>query len=296
MIPIDARLREHVHLLGELLGSTMREQRGEEFLEKIERIRTGAKAARRGSADGRQQMTDTLDQLPEDELLPVARGFNQFLNLANIADQYHLMRRRRSDEEPAFEDQMLASILERLQVAGHDPHDLSTAVAELDIELVLTAHPTEVSRRTLIMKYDMIAQQLAALDHTDLTANEREKIIAKLRSLITEVWHTTEIRSEQPTPVDEARWGFAVIERSLWEAIPNVLRHVDQTLEAAGGEKLPITATPIRFSTWMGGDRDGNPNVTARVTRVVLLLARWIAADLFLRDISRLTAELSMLN
>lgn len=294
MIPIDSRLREHVHLLGELLGSTMREQRGEEFLEKIERIRTGAKAARRGSADGRQQMTDTLDQLPEDELLPVARGFNQFLNLANIADQYHLMRRRRSDEEPAFEDQMLASILERLQVAGHDPHDLSTAVAELDIELVLTAHPTEVSRRTLIMKYDAIAQQLAALDHTDLTTAERDKIIAKLRSLISEVWHTTEIRSEQPTPVDEARWGFAVIERSLWQAIPNVLRHVDNTLLAAGGDKLPITATPIRFSTWMGGDRDGNPNVTARVTKTVLLLARWIAADLFLRDISRLTAELSM--
>ncbi len=116
MIPIDSRLREHVHLLGELLGSTMREQRGEEFLEKIERIRTGAKAARHGSDDGRQQLTDTLDQLPEEELLPVARGFNQFLNLANIADQYHLMRRRRSDEEPALEDQMLAAVLER--VAG----------------------------------------------------------------------------------------------------------------------------------------------------------------------------------
>ena len=296
MIPIDSRLREHVHLLGELLGSTMREQHGAEFLEKIERIRKGAKAARRGSADGRQQLTDTLDQLPEDELLPVARGFNQFLNLANIADQYHLMRRRGHDEEPAFEEQMLASVLERLQVAGHNPKDLSHVVADLDIELVLTAHPTEVSRRTLIMKYDIIAQQLAALDHTDLTEVEREKIIAKLRSLISEVWHTTEIRSEQPTPVDEARWGFAVIERSLWQAIPNVLRHVDHTLVAAGGQALPITATPIRFATWMGGDRDGNPNVTARVTKTVLLLARWIAADLFLRDISKLTAELSMQN
>ncbi len=294
MIPIDSRLREHVHLLGELLGSTMREQRGEEFLEKIERIRKGAKAARSGSDDGRQQLTDTLDQLSEDELLPVARGFNQFLNLANIADQYHLIRRRQSDEEPAFEEQMLASVLERLQVAGHNPQDLSQTVANLDIELVLTAHPTEVSRRTLIMKYDAIAQQLAALDHTDLTTAEREKIIAKLRRLIAEVWHTTEIRSAQPTPVDEARWGFAVIERSLWQAIPNVLRHIDTTLQAAGGDKLPITATPIRFATWMGGDRDGNPNVTARVTKTVLLLARWIAADLFLRDISRLTAELSM--
>ena len=294
MIPIDSRLREHVHVLGELLGLTMREQRGEEFLEKIERIRTGAKAARLGSEDGRQQMTDTLDKLTEDELLPVARGFNQFLNLANIADQYHLIRRRHADEEPPLEDLMLAQVLERLQGEGHQAQDLSKAVANLDIELVLTAHPTEVSRRTLIMKYDAIAQQLAKLDHSDLTAVEREKIINKLRTLIAEIWHTTEIRSEQPTPVDEARWGFAVIERSLWKAIPNVLRHVDTTLLAAGGDKLPITATPIRFATWMGGDRDGNPNVTAKVTKAVLLLARWVAADLFLRDILRLTAELSM--
>ncbi|HZJ95499.1 MAG TPA: phosphoenolpyruvate carboxylase [Thiopseudomonas sp.] len=294
MIPIDSRLREHVHVLGELLGLTMREQRGEEFLEKIERIRTGAKAARLGSEDGRQQMTDTLDKLTEDELLPVARGFNQFLNLANIADQYHLIRRRHADEEPPLEDLMLAQVLERLQGEGHQAQDLSKAVANLDIELVLTAHPTEVSRRTLIMKYDAIAQQLAKLDHSDLTAVEREKIINKLRTLIAEIWHTTEIRREQPTPVDEARWGFAVIERSLWKAIPNVLRHVDTTLLAAGGDKLPITATPIRFAMWMGGDRDGNPNVTAKVTKAVLLLARWVAADLFLRDILRLTAELSM--
>lgn len=294
MIPIDSRLREHVHLLGGLLGETMSEQRGAAFLDKIERIRQGAKAARRGSADGRQQLTDTLDQLSEEELLPVARGFNQFLNLANIADQYHLMRRRRADEAPAFEEQMLASVLERLQQAGHHPQALAQRVANLDIELVLTAHPTEVSRRTLIMKYDAIAEQLAELDHSDLTALEREQTVARLRSLIAEVWHTTEIRSSQPTPVDEARWGFAVIERSLWQAIPNVLRHIDNTLQAAGGDKLPITATPIRFATWMGGDRDGNPNVTARVTQTVLLLARWIAADLFLRDISRLTAELSM--
>lgn len=294
MIPIDSRLREHVHLLGGLLGETMSEQRGAAFLDKIERIRQGAKAARRGSADGRQQLTDTLDQLSEEELLPVARGFNQFLNLANIADQYHLMRRRRADEAPAFEEQMLASVLERLQQAGHHPQALAQRVANLDIELVLTAHPTEVSRRTLIMKYDAIAEQLAELDHSDLTALEREQTVARLRSLIAEVWHTTEIRSSQPTPVDEARWGFAVIERSLWQAIPNVLRHIDNTLQAAGGDKLSITATPIRFATWMGGDRDGNPNVTARVTKTVLLLARWIAADLFLRDISRLTAELSM--
>ena len=94
--------------------------------------------------------------------------------------------------------------------------------------------------------------------------------------------------------MDEAKWGFAVIEHSLWHAIPNVLRKANQVLHSATGLHLPLDAAPIRFASWMGGDRDGNPNVTARVTREVLLLARWMAADLYLRDIDQLAAELSM--
>lgn len=294
MARISQRVHDNVHMFGDLLGQTMKDQRGEGFLEKVERIRTGAKSARRGSQEGRKQLEETLAGLSEDELLPVARGFSQFLNLANIADQYHLMRRRRDDDEPAFEDQMLAQVLERLKNCNQCPQQLAKAVAGLDIELVLTAHPTEVSRRTLIMKYDFIAQELAELDHAGLPAAEREKHIQKLRSLIAEIWHTSEIRSSPPTPQDEARWGFAVIERSLWEAIPNVLRHVDSVLREQGAGPLPLNAAPIRFASWMGGDRDGNPNVTAKVTRHVLRLARWLAADLYLRDISQLTHELSM--
>ncbi len=294
MARISQRVHDNVYMFGDLLGQTMKAQRGAEFLEKVELIRTGAKSARRGSQDGRKQLEETLAGLAEDELLPVARGFSQFLNLANIADQYHLMRRRGDDEEPPFEDQMLAQVLERLKASAHCPKDLSKAVSGLDIELVLTAHPTEVSRRTLIMKYDFIAQQLAELDHKELPAAEREKLVQKLRSLVAEVWHTSEIRSSQPTPQDEARWGFAVIERSLWQAIPNVLRHVDSVLREAGADPLPLSAAPIRFASWMGGDRDGNPNVTAKVTRHVLRIARWLAADLYLRDVSQLTHELSM--
>lgn len=294
MARISQQVHDNVHMFGDLLGQTMKAQRGAEFLEKVELIRTGAKFARRGSQDGRKQLEETLAGLAEDELLPVARGFSQFLNLANIADQYHLMRRLGDDEEPPFENQMLARVLRRLQDCKQSPQELSKAVAKLDIELVLTAHPTEVSRRTLIMKYDFIAQQMAELDHKNLPTAEREQHIEKIRSLIAEVWHTSEIRSSQPTPQDEARWGFAVIERSLWQAIPKVLRHVDGVLREAGAGPLPLNAAPIRFASWMGGDRDGNPNVTAKVTRHVLRIARWLAADLYLRDVSQLTHELSM--
>lgn len=159
---------------------------------------------------------------------------------------------------------------------------------------MLTAHPTEVARRTLIQKYDAITAQLAAKDHADLLPEERSRIQQRLQRLVAEAWHTDEIRKVRPTPVDEAKWGFAVIEHSLWQALPNVLRHVDEVLLRSTGERLPLTAAPLRFASWMGGDRDGNPNVTASVTREVLLLARWMAADLYLRDIDRLAAELSM--
>ncbi|KTB90765.1 phosphoenolpyruvate carboxylase [Pseudomonas syringae pv. syringae PD2774] len=294
MADIDARLREDVHLLGELLGNTIREQRGAEFLDKIERIRKGAKAGRRGSAEGAEQLSSSVDGLGDDELLPVARAFNQFLNLANIAEQYQLMHRRDDKQPLPFESRVLPELLDRLKAEGHSPDALARQLSKLEIDLVLTAHPTEVARRTLIQKYDAIAAQLAALDHRDLNSIERTQITSRLQRLIAEAWHTEEIRRIRPTPVDEAKWGFAVIEHSLWHAIPNYLRKADHALHAATGLHLPLEAAPIRFASWMGGDRDGNPNVTAAVTREVLLLARWMAADLYLRDVDNLAAELSM--
>ncbi|AXP07084.1 phosphoenolpyruvate carboxylase [Pseudomonas fluorescens] len=292
MTDIDARLREDVHLLGELLGNTIREQYGDTFLDKIEQIRKGAKADRRGSVDA--ELSASLNQLSEDELLPVARAFNQFLNLANIAEQYQLIHRREESQPQPFEARVLPELLARLRAEGHGAEALARQLGRLEIELVLTAHPTEVARRTLIQKYDAIAAQLAAQDHRDLTSAERAQIHERLQRLIAEAWHTEEIRRTRPTPVDEAKWGFAVIEHSLWQAIPNYLRKADQALHAATGLRLPLEAAPIRFASWMGGDRDGNPNVTAAVTREVLLLARWMAADLYLRDVDQLAAELSM--
>ena len=291
MTDIDVRLREDVHVLGELLGDTIRQQHGEAFLQKIEDIRHSAKADRRSAGE---QLSSTLADLADDDLLPVARAFNQFLNLANMAEQYQLIRRRDADQPEPFEARVLPELLARLKQAGHSNDALARQLAKLDIQLVLTAHPTEVARRTLIQKYDAIAGQLAAQDHRDLIPSERQQVRERLRRLIAEAWHTEEIRRTRPTPVDEAKWGFAVIEHSLWHAIPNHLRKVDKALLEATGLRLPLEAAPIRFASWMGGDRDGNPNVTAAVTREVLLLARWMAADLFLRDIDALASELSM--
>lgn len=294
MTEIDARLREDVHELGELLGNTIKVHLGEAFLQRIEQIRLAAKRGRKDDQAAHDALLATLHELPDRELLPVCRAFNQFLNLANIAEQYHQVRRRRADEPVGFEAGCISALFERLAASGHGSASVGKHVGELDIELVLTAHPTEVTRRTLIQKYDAIALALARRDHDDLSVAEQAAVRADLARLISEAWHTDEIRRSRPTPVDEAKWGFAVIEHSLWYAVPRFLRGLDSDLQQATGQQLDIRSAPVRIASWMGGDRDGNPNVTSRVTREVLLLGRWMAADLYLRDVEALSNQLSM--
>ncbi|MDO8266688.1 MAG: phosphoenolpyruvate carboxylase [Moraxellaceae bacterium] len=294
---VNAPLRDDVRLLGKMLGDALRQQVGQDIFDKVEKIRVLGKQARDGNAGSRSELSRLLSGLHDDELLPIVRAFTQFLNLANIAEQYHRVRRRRAHQWRADEPPQPGSVralFVRLAAEGRSPQEILQAVKTLDIELVLTAHPTEVSRRTLIRKYDDIADSLERLDHASLTPVERADELSTLRRHIIAAWHTDEIRKTRPTPVDEAKWGFTAIEQTLWKAVPQFLREFDAVLLEYTGEHLPLDMSPVRFASWMGGDRDGNPNVTHHVTREVVLLARWMAADLFWRDIEELRAELSM--
>ncbi|ASP39209.1 phosphoenolpyruvate carboxylase [Bacterioplanes sanyensis] len=294
MSELDALLRDKVRLLGNLLGQTIARHQGDEMLQRIEDIRQQAKAARSGEEHERDRLLAMLKTIPDDAVLPVVRGFNQFLNLANIAEQQHGASWRRAEFLNDDVDQLFDDLLNRLEHNGVRGSDLCQQVADVDIELVLTAHPTEVTRRTLIQKYDEISQLLQQRDDLRDDHPQLQAIEQRLSVLVEEIWQTDEIRRVRPTAVDEAKWGFAVIENSLWHAIPQLTRHLDEQLLARGSEALPLTAAPVRIASWMGGDRDGNPNVTSRVTREVLFLSRWMAADLFLRDIHHLSGQLSM--
>jgi phosphoenolpyruvate carboxylase len=159
---------------------------------------------------------------------------------------------------------------------------------------VLTAHPTAITRRTLIQKHLRIADALARQDRIDLTAPERDEVIASLRREVMAAWETDEIRARRPTPVDEAIAGLLIFEQTLWDAVPRFLRSLDGALTRATGRRLPLTAAPLRFGSWMGGDRDGNPSVTPEVTRLACNVARWMAADLYEREIAALRSELSI--
>lgn len=293
MEDLQAPLRDDVRLMGKLLGQTIARDQGDKFFAKLEQIRKLSKAARKGEADT-AELVQALRQLDEHELVPMARSFGQFLNLANLAEEYHRIRRRNSLVVTRPDPQALDRVFDEIVEAGISPQQLAEKAASLRIDLVLTAHPTEVNRRTFIQKYETMAELLEKLDREHPLSPRTSDLTERLQQLITEAWHTNEIRSERPSPVDEAKWGFAVIENSLWEAVPTFLRHFDRELERVSGAPLPYDAAPIRFCSWMGGDRDGNPNVTAKVTEQVLLLARWMAADLLLGDISNLRHELSM--
>ena len=290
-------LRDDVRLLGELLGETLRTLEGEPIYQIVEQVRATAKAARDGDDGAFRHLADQLASLPLEAAVPVARAFAHFLSLANIAEQHHRIRRRREYQRDPHSQPQRGSCddaFERLIAAGVSADDLHRAVASLQIELVFTAHPTEVSRRTVVQKHNRIARSLAEGDRCDLTVPEAEARLDLLRREIAGSWGTREIRIERPTPLDEVRSGLIVFEESLWTAVPAYLRAVDTALRRHTGRALPPLKTPLRFGSWIGGDRDGNPNVTPDVTRKACLYARWMAAHLYRRDIDLLRDELSI--
>jgi phosphoenolpyruvate carboxylase len=273
----DVSLRDDIHLLGDLLGETLRAQEGEELFQTVERVRALSK-------HDFTELTRVLGGRPPEEALPVARAFAHFLNLANIAEQHHRVRRRREYKEQGARPQpgSCAEVFGRLREAGLSADQLFETVTALRIELVLTAHPTEITRRTLLQKQRRIADLLDRRDREEL------------RREITSMWETDEVRHQRPAPLDEVKAGLFVFEQTLWDAFPQYLRALDGALRQHTGRALPLDAVPIRFGSWIGGDRDGNPNVTAEVTKRACLLSRWMAADLYLRDIEELRVDLSM--
>ncbi|WP_158966691.1 phosphoenolpyruvate carboxylase [Paraglaciecola sp. L3A3] len=283
---LDSQLTGTVRNLGVVLGETIKAQLGEEWLERIEAVRKDGREAYKGDQDSATRVKQLFTELPSEDLLTVGRAFAQFLNLANIAEQEF-----NSNNE---QDDSIDNLFSHLDQANVEAATFEEAVQKLNINLVLTAHPTEVTRRTLIHKHSELAKCLSEINGSELKASQRGKIETRIADIISQAWHTEEIRTIRPTPVDEARWGFSVIENSLWEAVPDFIRELDSRFNNKYGLSLPLDASPVNLGSWMGGDRDGNPFVTSKVTEEVLLLARKRAAKLFAQDIDFLQAELSM--
>jgi len=279
----DAPLRRDVRLLGAVLGKVIAEQEGDELLEAEERIRLRARDAR-GTGDV-DAVRDLVRTLSPGEQAKVLRAFGLYFQLANIAEQHHRLRRRR---QYAAEDQQapresLADAFERL--SDIDENELRARVSRLSLELVLTAHPTEATRRTYLLAHLRVAELLAALDAA-ASSSEEAHIESELGEQITILWQTDEVRHGRPRVTDEIRHGLWFFEHSLPDAAERLL--------AEYRARLPDAPSPFSFGTWIGGDMDGNPAAGAETIREALSRARELALGRYRSDVRELAVALAM--
>lgn len=172
--------------------------------------------------------------------------------------------------------------------------EVFSALYDQKVEIVLTAHPTEVNRRTMLEKHNRLREALDALDGQGRTPYELRVLYKQVHTEIASIWETDELRRIKPTPVEEAISGLAIVENVLWQAVPSYLRKLDDCSREFLGKPLPLDAAPLKIASWMGGDRDGNPNVTPTITHKVSMISRHTAATLFKKDIMQLKQELSL--
>jgi len=309
----NIQLSKIVSLLGKILGIVVKEQEGLQLYKKIEEIRSLSKASR-GTKNKKKiklnetrkfrQLIATINKLKPKESLVIARSFSKFLNFSNLAESLDSVHKIDEGNIQKAQGTNAFTILEDgidrlLKQKANSKEKFYQIAKSLKVDLVLTAHPTEVKRRTLIQKYTNVNNILEKFNKSRIFKIKNIKIetLAMERNLheeITSIWKTDELKRSKPKPTEEAQWGLAVIEDSLWNAVPKICSRFSEAVEHHTGKKLPIDFSPLVFGSWMGGDRDGNPNVTAKTTEEVVLLSRWEAANLYEKEFTKIIQKLSM--
>ena len=299
-----AKLRTDIKMLGSILGNCLKDHDLATY-ESVEKLRKLGRQWREEKQGGNafDQMVEDVKTYSADRIMGVSRAFTHFLALSNAAEAHHRNRGRRErlfngiDNESALlvEEDTCAGVVKKLKEEYRlSADEIIEALSKQTVELVLTAHPTEVNRRTIIRKHHKIQEILQASDRPDLLPYEKRQLALALRSEVTSLWESDELRRSKPTPVDEANSGFSVVENVLWSALPQFLRKLDDVLLRTIGVPLPLHVTPIKLASWMGGDRDGNPNVTPAVTLEVSMRSRWWAATLLKADLAQLHSDISI--
>lgn len=292
----DALSRD-IHLLGDILGRVIRRQAGIEIYELEERIRALTKTRRIDddpSIDAR--LAVIVDALSADEAELVARAFTAYFELINLAEEQHRVRVLRAREAAAHPQPLAESIaaaVGRYSQMGVSSYELERLMERLHIELVFTAHPTQAKRRTMLSKLRRIGKALGDLEVHDILPVERERIIAQITAEVTLSWLTNRSRTTKPSVTDEVRTGLYYLDVTLWDVLPQIY----EAMAAALGRHYPEVNMPERFvsfGSWIGGDRDGNPYVTADVTAETLRLHRGLAVEKFRQQAKLLDRSLSI--
>jgi phosphoenolpyruvate carboxylase len=292
----ENELRNDVRLLGDILGDTLAEHGGAPVLALVEGFRQDAIALRSGKLEGgREAFARRFAALDLAGLETVARAFTRYFHLINSAEEQHRIRSlRRRDVAGAPPEGSIASAFAELRAAATSADEVRALLARLFVMPVLTAHPTEARRRTVRQHLDQVSAGLERLDDPRPGAHERARTTEALREAVLALWCTEEARATRPTPLDEIDAGLHVFEHTLLEVTPLVYREVEDGLAAAYPGEAFSVGPFLRWGTWIGGDRDGNPNVTAEVTRAALERQRTVALTRHMRDAHELARELSV--
>ena len=293
-------LREDIRYLGNILGEVIKEQEGIKFFNLVEKVRKLSKANKINlkNKNSFKKLVKKVRNSNSIDTLRLTRAFTHLINFINLAESIDTSRnldeyetKRKNLKYNIFIEEIFEKLFKNKKISNNKIYNLAK---NLDIGIVLTAHPTEVKRRTLIQKYHKIIEILEQRDLYKSHPSKLTQLNTQLHDEFTIIWNTDDLKRTKPSPFDEARWGLAIIEDSLWETIPKVYRRLNSIFLKNMNRGLPKNFNPIQFGSWMGGDRDGNPNVTAKVTKEVILLSRWEAAKLYEKSLTKIIRSYSM--
>jgi phosphoenolpyruvate carboxylase len=289
-------ISQDIHLLGDQLGKVISEIESPAIFETEERIRADAKARRAGEPDAAERLRGTVATLNADEARAMAAAFATYFDLVNLAeDNYRLGLLRRQEAENASNPvrESVAEAIANLKARGVTREQMSALLDDLSIELVLTAHPTESRRRTIISKLQHLAEHLRQATQPANLPREQKAILKAINVEITALWLSDRNRASKLAVTDEVRTGLYYIESVFWQTIPQIYADLNQALtEHYPG--LRIERPWLRLGSWVGGDRDGNPNVTAEVTAETLRLHRGLAVESHRRTLQSVARHLSI--
>ncbi len=282
-------LVEDIRLLGRILGEVIREQEGRQAFELIERVRQLSVAYRlKRDAGAGRELDRLLKNLSADQTVSVIRAFSYFSHLANIAEDRHHVRRRQHHERLGHKQEgSLALGLERLGKAGHRAGDIAAMLRRAYISPVLTAHPTEVQRKSILDAERAIAAFIGERDELR-TGPERAENEEAIRARVTQLWQTRMLRTAKLSVADEIENALSYYPATFLPQVPKLYRDLEQALH---GHPVPAF---LRLGHWIGGDRDGNPNVGADTLRLALQRQAEVALRHYLTEVHQLGAELSM--
>ncbi|BFH71015.1 MAG: phosphoenolpyruvate carboxylase [Paenibacillus dendritiformis] len=290
-------LRRDVRFLGNILGEVLVHQGGNELLDIVEKIREISKSLRAVFLpELYEEFKQLINTLNPDIRHQVIRAFAIYFQLVNIAEQNHRVRRKRDYERSAGETVQpgsIESVILELKERNCSEEELREILGSISLELVMTAHPTEAMRRAILDIHKRIAEDMMLLDNPTLTYREREQLRDKLLNEVITLWQTDELRDRKPTVLDEVRNGLYYFNETLFDVLPEVYQELERCLDKYYPTQSWHVPTYLRFGSWIGGDRDGNPSVTAEVTWQTLQMHRKLAIRKYEERLKELFRSLS---